>query len=70
MEKHPGGRPRKNLAGNITEDPANGIYYTVQEACEALGVHRNTLQKRLKDGTIKGKKINGVWKIYKDSLKA
>ena len=69
MEKHPGGRPRKNLAGNISEDPVNGIYYTIQEACKALGVHRNTLQKRLKDGTIKGKKINGVWKIYKDSLK-
>lgn len=69
MDKHPGGRPRKNLAGKIDQDPANGTYYTVDEAADLLGVHRRTVQARLRDGTIAGKKLSGVWKIYKDSLK-
>lgn len=69
-EKHPGGRPRKDLSGAIAQDPANGNYYTVDEAAALLGVHRRTVQARLRDGTLKGKKLSGVWRIYKDSLKA
>lgn len=68
--KHPGGRPRKQLSGAITQEPANGLYYTVDEVMEILGVHRHTVQARLRDGTLKGKKLSGVWRIYKDSLKA
>lgn len=70
IAKHPGGRPRKQLSGSIKTDPENGIYYTVDEAAEILGVHRHTIQARLRDGTLKGKKLSGVWRIYKDSLKA
>ena len=66
--KHPGGRPRKNLSG-ITQEPKNGTYYTVEEAAELLGVHVKTVQARLRDGTLNGKKLSGVWRIYKDSLK-
>lgn len=68
--KHPGGRPRKELSGVITQAPENGTYYTVEEAAYLLGVHRRTVQARLRDGTLKGKKLSGVWRIYKDSLKA
>lgn len=68
--KHPGGRPRKQLSGAISQEPANGLYYTVDEVMEILGVHRHTVQARLRDGTLKGKKLSGVWRIYKDSLKA
>ena len=32
--KHPGGRPRKELSGNITQEPANGVYCTVDETSE------------------------------------
>ena len=67
-DKHPGGRPRKELSG-ITQDPANGTYYTVEEAAELLGVHVRTVQARLRDGTLNGKKLSGVWRIYNDSLK-
>ena len=66
--KHPGGRPRKDLSGSITQEPANGTYYTVDEAAELLGVHVRTVQARLRDGTLHGKKLSGVWRIYKDSL--
>ena len=68
--KHPGGRPRKTLSGTITQEPENGNYYTVPEAAEILGVHVRTIQARLRDGTLKGKKLSGAWHIYKDSLKA
>lgn len=68
-DKHPGGRPRKELSG-INQEPANGTYYTVEEAAELLGVHVRTVQARLRDGTLNGKKLSGVWRIYKDSLKA
>lgn len=67
--KHPGGRPRKQLSGTITQEPENGRYYTVDEVVELLGVHRRTVQARLRDGTLKGKKLSGVWRIYKDSIK-
>ena len=67
--KHPGGRPRKELSGTITQEPQNGNYYTVNEAAELLGIHRRTVQARLRDGTLKGKKLSGVWRIYKDSIK-
>lgn len=66
--RHPGGRPRKELSGAITQEPENGNYYTVDEVAELLGVHRRTVQARLRDGSIKGKKLSGVWRIYKDSL--
>lgn len=68
--KHPGGRPRKNYTAPEGTEPENGTYYTVAEAMEILGVHRHTVQARLRDGTIRGKKISGTWKIYRDSLKA
>jgi excisionase family DNA binding protein len=68
--KHPGGRPRKKLLGEITRDPANGSFYTVDEAAELLGVHVRTVQARLRDGTLKGKKLSGAWRIYKESLQA
>lgn len=66
--KHPGGRPRKNLHCRITQEPANGVYYTADEAAELLGVHVRTVQARLRDGTLKGKKLYGSWRIYKASL--
>lgn len=66
--KHPGGRPRKELSGQIAQEPANGIYYTVEEAAELLGVHIHTLQSRLRKGEIAGKKISGFWRIYKTEL--
>lgn len=63
---HPGGRPRKAVtATNIPEQD----YFTVAEAAEILGVHIHTVQARLRDGTLKGKKLGGVWRIYPDSLK-
>ena len=68
-EKHPGGRPRKTLSGGIEQEPGNGVYYTVDEAAALLGVHRHTVQARLRDGTLKGKKLSGVWRIYADSLR-
>ena len=42
--------------------------FTVQEAAAILDVHKHTVQARLRDGTLKGKKLGGVWRIYRDSL--
>jgi len=62
---HPGGRPRKTLtAADIPQQD----YFTVQQAAAILDVHKHTVQARLRDGTLKGKKLGGVWKIYRDSL--
>lgn len=66
--KHPGGRPRKELSNKIEADPVNGVFYTVPEAAALLGVHVRTLQSRLREGSIKGKKIGGIWRIYKTEL--
>ena len=62
------GRPQKVLTGSINQEPANGVYYTVEEVSELLHVHKRTVQARLRDGTIPGKKLGGTWRIYRDSL--
>ena len=63
--KHPGGRPRKEVtAADIPQQD----YFTVQEAAAILDVHKHTVQARLRDGTLKGKKLGGVWRMYRDSL--
>ena len=63
--KHSGGRPRKEVtAADIPQQD----YFTVQEAAAILDVHKHTVQARLRDGTLKGKKLGGVWRIYRDSL--
>ena len=65
--KHPGGRPRKQLTTDTlphTDKP----YYTVSEAAAMTGTHIHTIQARLRDGTLKGKKLGGIWKIYPSSL--
>ena len=63
--KHPGGRPRKEVTA---ADMPPQAYFTVQEAAAILDVHKHTVQARLRDGTLKGKKLGGVWRIYRDSL--
>ena len=63
--KNPGGRPRKSMkAPELPEQD----YFTVQQAADLLGVHIHTVQARLRDGTLQGKKLGGVWKIYRRSL--
>lgn len=62
---HPGGRPRKTLTA---ADIPQKDYFTVAEAAELTGSHIHTIQARLRDGTLKGKKLGGIWKIYRDSL--
>lgn len=63
------GRPFKDMSVYQTSTPPrNGVYYTVPEAVELLGVHRNTLHARLKDGTLRAKKIGAEWRIYRDTL--
>lgn len=62
---HPGGRPRKKVTA---ADVPQQDFFTVQQAAAVLGVHIHTVQARLRDGTLKGKKLGGVWKIYRDSL--
>ena len=63
--KHPGGRPRKDVT---TTNVPQQDYFTVDEAAELLNLHRHTVQARLRDGTLKGKKLGGVWRIYRESL--
>ena len=61
------GRPVKDIP-KTTTPPKNSIYYTVTEAVELLGLHRHTIQARLRDGSIRGKLTGNTWKIYKDAL--
>lgn len=64
--KNLGGRPRKAIQAAPIENDMP--YYTVEEVVKATGLHKHTIQARLRDGTIAGKKIGGVWRIYKDSI--
>lgn len=61
------GRPFKAIQ-KTTTPPENNRYYTIDEASKLLGLHRHTLQARLRDKTIKGKLIGREWRIYRDEL--
>lgn len=43
--------------------------YTIKEACDILGVTRNTIYKWEKDGKIKFNRINGLPRIPESELK-
>lgn len=63
--KHPGGRPQKQIVvDSIPEQP----YFTVGEVAKLTGSHVNTIRARLNDGTLQGRKLGGIWRIYRDSL--
>ena len=61
------GRPTKEIK-KTTTPPKHVHYYTISEAADLLGVHRHTLQDRLRKGTIKGKLIGRSWRIYRDEI--
>lgn len=61
-----GGRPRKPMT--TTHPRPDKPFLTVDEVVLMTGTHKHTVQARLRDGTLKGKKLGGVWKIYADSL--
>lgn len=64
---HAGGRPRKEVQKHIKDLP-DKEYFTVQEVVEFTGLHSKTIQARLRDGTLRGKKLGKSWKIYRESL--
>lgn len=61
------GRPRKRI-----QVPADALpqqaYFTVEEVAQLTGYHIHTIQARLRDGTLKGKKLGGTWRIYREAL--
>lgn len=64
MEEHRG-RKRKKLI--VDEVPA-GNYLTVAQVAALTNSHIHTVQARLRDGTIPGKKLGGIWRIYPDAI--
>lgn len=67
IEKHAGGRPKKQLE-TITIPDNGKPYYTIPELCELTGLHRHTIQAKLRAGELSGKKISGTWRVYRDEL--
>lgn len=64
---HAGGRPRLPVV--VDQDAApQQLFYTVPEVCAMTGLHKQTVQARLRDGTLKGKKLGREWRIYPESL--
>ena len=60
-------RPRANLTIPADKLPA-GEWFTVPQIAELAGVHTLTVQNHLKDGTLKGKKLGGQWRIYREAI--
>ena len=61
------GRPEKEITKTTTPPECNR-YYTIREAVELLGVHRHTLQTKLRKKKLSGKLIGRTWRIYRDEL--
>lgn len=63
----PAGRPRKKIA--VPEERLPQVpYLTVPEVAKLTGYHVRTIQARLRDGTLAGKKLGGTWRIYPEAL--
>lgn len=60
------GRPRKTIQTDV--EPENGIFYTVPELVRITGISKHTIQARLRDQSIRGKKLGGEWRIYPDAV--
>ena len=43
-------------------------YFTVAEVAAMTGSHIHTIQRRLREGKLQGKKLGGEWKIYAESV--
>lgn len=65
--KHPGGRPKREISLNAADIPQQD-YFTVNEVAALTGAHIHTIQAKLRDGTLRGKKLGKEWRIYRDSL--
>ena len=63
------GRPRKTIAIPADQLP-DQPYFTVPEVAAITGYHVRTIQARLRDGTLAGKKLGKEWHIYRDALLA
>ena len=44
------------------------LYYSMDEAAEILGVHRNTIKNRIKAGELDAVRIGRQWRIPKEVL--
>ena len=43
-------------------------YLSIVEVCRLLGVHRNSVEKWLRSGKLKGGRVGKLWRIPKSSL--
>ena len=64
-DKRAGSRPKKTTAP-ITE--LTKLYYSMDEAAEILGVHRNTIKNRIKAGELQAVQIGRQWRIPREIL--
>ena len=47
----------------------NKELFSVSEISEILGLHPKTVQRFIREGTLKGRKIGRAWKVHVDDLK-
>lgn len=60
-------RPRAELKIPADKLPP-GEWFTVPQVAELTGVCTLTIQNRLKSGELEGKKLGGVWRIYREAI--
>lgn len=53
---------------NNQKNQSNPRYMTTSEAAKLLGVTTNTVRRWIIKGKIRGKKIIGRWKVYREDI--
>lgn len=61
---------RKNKADYDQDLPVNAEWYTLEQACVALGVHRQTFAKYRKKGMIQVSQMGQAIRVRKSDLDA
>lgn len=59
---------RQAVAQALAAMPPERIAYTIDQAAEAVGLHRNTLRDRVSSGELPARKRAGKWLILRSDL--
>jgi excisionase family DNA binding protein len=59
---------RDREKANAPREPKNPNYYTIEEIHDFFGIHRSTVYKWIKEGTIPARRVGSSWRIPREEF--
>ena len=61
-------RAMAEAAKNAPREPKNPKFYTIEEITYFFGIHRSSIYRWIKDGTMPARKVGSVWRIPREEF--